>query len=81
MTVIWNCLLNRQAEKSIAKSLSQEHKNMITAGCKPRPYRPKTDDGAVVGNVVIILAQRILLYYSENSYKILLFTNYKYQLK
>ena len=42
MTVIWNCLLIRQAEKIIAKCLSQRHNNMTTAGFEPRPYRSKT---------------------------------------
>jgi len=41
MTVIWNCLLIRQAEEIIAKCLSQGHNNMTTARSEPRPYRSK----------------------------------------
>ena len=41
MTVIWYCLLNRQAGESIAKCLSQGHNNMTTPGFEPRPYRSK----------------------------------------
>ena len=41
MTVIWNCLLIRQAEEIIAKCLSQRHNNMTTAGFEPIPYRSK----------------------------------------
>ena len=41
MTVILNCLLNRQAEEIIAKCLSQGHNKMTSAGFEPRPYRSK----------------------------------------
>ena len=41
MTVIWYCLLNRQAEENIAKCLLQGHNNMTTAEFEPRPYRSK----------------------------------------
>ena len=40
-TVIWYCLLNRQAEESIAKCFSQGHNNMTTTGFEPKPYRSK----------------------------------------
>ena len=41
MTVIWFCLLNRQAEEIIAKCLSQGHNNMTMAGFEPILYRSK----------------------------------------
>ena len=41
MTVIWYCLLNRQAEEIIAKCLSYGHTNMTTTGFEPKPYQSK----------------------------------------